>query len=564
MAIDPQKRERVIDAAAEVYSRRSAINAGRRDVARQADLPLRTVSAVGRHRVDLLREVVERLPFPPVARHLQEQATDPVEPALQALMRAARDVLGDPAAAWDTLELQAIVAAPYDDDIREVMVRRLNQRWDAAEEVVHQLRGTSGDNAIQDDSAALHVVSVGLGLAMLAPLSPRWSDGKSWAALVARLLQALAPDEIEETSQAATRWRARVTMPSTPAAMARLLRVLSLLRIHVVSLFTAPLPDDTQLVDMFLSAPIDVDRASIAHGISSVGADVIVAHGSEEDAVDVATRVLHLSARLVQVPDAAPQAVADLVLADSWEVTTATVGDDSSAFVLRLQWTPERHVILRRVKAPFTRIELNRASALLALIAALSEARGESDGYGWRENLRDGRTISVRLGRPEDTVGVAEMHERCSPESRYQRYFTPMNEWREDNLRRISGGHRGTTLVATDVHGSIVALGNVFPIGPQVGDVAEIAVIVDDGWHGAGVGLVLTERLIEVARRMGFSALVAYVLADNRAMLALLDATGLTWAVSHDHDLGSSVVCLTADLTLPPTAAPRVIPEAAD
>jgi RimJ/RimL family protein N-acetyltransferase len=567
MAVDPQKRDRVIDAAAEVYATKSAINAGRRDIARQADLPLRTVSAVGRHRVDLLREVVERLPFPPVARHLREQANDPVEPALQALMRAAREVLGDPAAAWDPLELQAIVAAPYDERIREVVVERLNERWGAAEEVVHQLRGTSRDDAIQDDSAALHVMSVGLGLAMLAPLAPRWSDGKSWAALVARLLQALAPDEIGATSLASTRWRARVTMPSTPAAMARLLRVLSLLRVHVVSLFTAPLADDMQLVDMFLSAPVDVDRATIAHGISSVGADVIVAHGGEEDAGDIATRVLHLSARLVQVPDAAPQAVADLVLADSWEVTTATVGDDSSTFVLRLQWTPERHVILRRVRAPFTRIELNRASALLALVAALSEVRGEPDGYGWRENLSDGRTIAVRLGRPEDTVGVAQMHERCSPESRYQRYFTPMNEWREDNLRRISGGHRGATLVATDVHEAIIALGNVFPIGPLQSDVAEIAVIVDDAWHGAGVGLLLTKRLIEVARRMGFRQLVAYVLADNRAMLRLLAATDLTWSTSHDHDLGNSVVSLVADLDPPtdsPTAAARVIPGAAD
>jgi GNAT superfamily N-acetyltransferase len=106
--------------------------------------------------------------------------------------------------------------------------------------------------------------------------------------------------------------------------------------------------------------------------------------------------------------------------------------------------------------------------------------------------------------------------------------------------------------VATDVHETIVALGNVFPIGPQQSDVAEIAVIVDDAWHGAGVGLLLTERLIEVARRMGFRQLVAYVLADNRAMLKLLAATELTWITSHDHDLGNSVVSLVADLD-PPT-----------
>jgi len=250
----------------------------------------------------------------------------------------------------------------------------------------------------------------------------------------------------------------------------------------------------------------------------------------------------------VQHPDVIPQAVADLVLADSWEVTTAVEGADSSDFILRLQWTPELHVILRRVRAPFTDTERNRASALLALVAAMSEALGAPEGFGWRENLRDGRTVAIRLARPADSAGVEAMHERCSSESRYQRYFTPMNEWREDNLRRISGGHRGATLVVTDVHDDVIALGNVFPAGPGDVDAAEIAVIVDDAWHGAGVGLLLVNHLIDVGRRMGFTSLIAYVLADNRGMRALLEATGLEWSPSVDHDLGSSVVCQTAQI----------------
>ena len=182
-------------------------------------------------------------------------------------------------------------------------------------------------------------------------------------------------------------------------------------------------------------------------------------------------------------------------------------------------------------------------------MAALAEVRGESSAYGWRENLPDGRSIAVRLSRPEDVAGVEAMHERSSAESRYQRYFTPMNEWREDNLRRISGGHRGTTLVVTDDHETVIALGNVFPMGPDDATIAEVALIVDDAWQGCGVGLILTEHLIDVARQMGFEQLIAYVLADNRAMLGLLDRTSVPWTVTRDHDLGSSVTCLVAPLT---------------
>ncbi len=548
MPIDPEKRQRVIEAAAEVYSARSIANAGRRDIARAADLPLRTVSAVGRHRVDLLREVVDGLPFPPVAEHLAAQARNPAEPALQALMRAARDVLGDPGAAWDPLEVQAITAAPYDPALRKVVVARLNQRWDAARQVIGQLRAGASDTEFDEDSAALHIISVGLGLAMLAPLSDRWSDARSWTALAARLLEALAVGEPAVDDEASTRWRARVTVSSSPTATARLLHVLSLLRVRVVALSTAQLIRPAQLVDLILASPTDVDRATIVHAIGSVGTDVIVTRGVPDDAADVATRVLQLSARVAADPDEAPKAAADLVLADSWEVTTAMSGDDATAFVLRLQWTAERHVILRRVKAPFTKSEQLRASALLALVSALAEARGEANAYGWRENLADGRAITIRLSRPEDAAGVALMHERASESSRYQRYFTPMNEWREDNLRRIAGGHRGATLVVTDLAENVVALGNVFPTGPDDADAAEIAVIVDDAWHGHGVGLLLTERLIDVARRMGFARLVAFVLADNRAMLGLLKASSVEWIPSHDHELGSSVVSLEASL----------------
>ena len=174
--------------------------------------------------------------------------------------------------------------------------------------------------------------------------------------------------------------------------------------------------------------------------------------------------------------------------------------------------------------------------------------RGDGEGFGWREDLASGRAVTVRLARPEDGERVERMHARSSPESRYQRYFTPMNEWREDNLRRISGGHRGATLVVTDVLEEVVALGNVFPTGPVDADRAEIALIVDEAWHGLGVGFLLTGHLIDVARRLGFTRLVAYVLAENRAMLHLLEQSPLDWTVTTDHDLGTSVVCLTARL----------------
>lgn len=551
MVVDPRDAQRVLAATADLVAERSIASASRRAIARAAGVPLRVVREVGGSRLALLRQVVTVLPFPPVARHLQAQAEHPAEPALQALLRVAREALGDPAAAWDPVEIQALVTAPYDDELRAVVVARLEQRWAAALQVLEQLRGPGADPA-DADAAALHLIAVGLGLSVLAPLAPRWSDARAWTALSARLLEAIAVEDPAGGDDLAAWWRARVQTDATPAATARLLRVLSVLHVSVSSLFTAAGSEGEQQVDLLLRAPATVDRATLGHALASVGREVIVARGRPDDGVDIATRVLRLSALLAADPDAAPQGAADLVLADSWEVTDASSGPDASAHVLRLQWTVERHVVLRRSGAPFTRTEQNRASALLELVGALAEARGDWAGFGWRETLADGSMLVVRLARPEDAEGVAAMHERASPESRYQRYFTPMNEWREDNLRRISGGHRGATLVVTDETGEVIALGNVFPLGPDDADTAEFAVIVDDRWHRQGIGLLLTHRLVEVARRLGYLRLVAYVLAENRAMATLLRQTGLTWTSRRDHDLGASVICLVADLAATP------------
>lgn len=548
MSPDPESRRKVLEAAAELLAEHGVAETSQRDIARRADVSTRTVAAVGESSLDLLRDVVEELPFPPVAAGIADQAQHPVEPALQALLRAAREVLGDPGAAWDPLELQAIAEAPYDDALRATVAERLDRRWQAAEEVVRQLRG-DGSPPIEDDAAAaLHLIAVGLGLAMLSPVAPRWSEPRAWTGLTARMLETLASEGPASDQPSDARWRARLAIPAQAAVTARLLHVLAQLRVRVVSMFTAPMDGDRQLVDLFLSSPADVDRATIAHGLTSVGRDVIVTRGGEEDARDIATRVLSLAVGLVADPERTPEAAAELVLADSWEVLDAAEGDDSTDMVLRLQWSPERHVLLRRVRAPFTPTERNRASALLELVAAMAQARGEPDGYGWREDLRGGRSVTIRLSRPADPPAVRELHERCSEESRYQRYFTPMNTWREDNLRRVSGGHRGATLVATDEDGVIVALGNVFPIGPEETETAELAVLVDDAWHGRGLGTALTRHLVDVARRMEFEHLVAYVLAHNRPMRAVLEASGLEWTLTDDHDLGPSVVCLTADL----------------
>lgn len=547
-----QRRQRVLEAAHDLFEDRGVAATSRRDVAEAADVATRTVSSMADSRSALLAEVTAALPFPPTSQRIQDQAGDATGQALHTILAAARDAFGAPASVWDVIELQATVLAPFNEELSQIVRERVALRWEAARTVVRQLRGEGAvDSTIDDDAATLHLLAVGAGLALLDGLTPRNVDAGSWVRLTSRLLESLAAIDPAGRDTGGDRrpWRIRVVAPATPAATARVLRVLALVGADVITLFTHAQDDGSQLVDLLCAAPDVLDREDLAASLATAGHRVLVAPGAPEDERDLVTRILDAAAELVEHPERAPRAAAELVLADSWTVEPATEGEDASSDVMRLQWTPDHHVVLRREGAPFVAVERARASALLRLVDAVASAPAGAGGFGWVEYLRDGTQVVIRLARPEDTEGVAAMHERSSEATRYQRYFTPVTDWREDQLRRVAGGHRGATLVAVNWRGDIVGLGNVFPDRPEETTTAEIAVIVEDGWQGRGLGGRLLRHLVELARRQGFHDLTALVLAGNSGMLRLLESLDLDWVRQTDPELGPTIVRLTAPLT---------------
>ncbi len=549
-----ERRRRILAAAHELFEDVGVAATSRRDVAVAADVATRSVHAVADSRSSLLALVTEALPFPPTSQRLQEQAqsAEARGEALQTILAAAREAFGAPASVWDVIELQATALAPFDDQLAQVVRERVAMRWDAARTVVRQLRGEGGvDSTIDDDAATLHLLAVGAGLALLDGLTPRPVEAAAWVRLTSRLLESLAAiDPRGRDYDGATRpWRIRVVAPATPAATARVLRVLALIGAEVISLFTHAQDDGTQLIDLICSAPTALERDDLTRSLATAGHRVLAAPGVPEDEHDLIARVLDAAAELVVHPERAPRAAAELVLADSWTVEPATEGEDAASDVMRLQWTPDHHVVLHRDGAPFAAVERARASALLRLVDAVASAPAGTGGFGWVEYLRDGTQVVIRLARPEDAEGVADMHARSSEATRYQRYFTPHTDWREDQLRRVAGGHRGATLVAVNWRGDIVGLGNVFPDRPDETSTAEIAVIVEDAWQGRGLGGRLLKHLVDLARRQGFDEVLALVLASNTGMVRLLERLDLDWTRSTDPDLGASIVRLTAPLS---------------
>jgi AcrR family transcriptional regulator/RimJ/RimL family protein N-acetyltransferase len=545
---DEKTRARIIDAAADLFARYGFAGTKVTMIAKAAGVSSQTVRRLTGGRAELFEEVITTRSRSSAAQRVREAVADPsAMPPLAVMLAVAQEVYQNPGASWDILELEALTRAHVDEQVREIEIERMQERRKNAMALVAHIRDLGGIDSEVSDSALAHLLmALGVGLSMLDPVIEDKPSLKQWNATIAKIGAAMVPQDLELSPlyDAGNPWRVRADIPDRPGTLAKLVRAIGSLHTYSVAVSVIGHEGDYRTIDIALLAPESVTEEVLRAAALSVGRNVYIGAGSPDDAMDLPTRVLDAATAVVARPDWAPLAARKLVEADEVEVNDATEGEDDSPDVMRLQWTPDQHVVLQRSWAPFAAAERTRASAFLRLSAAISSALGNEDAAAWVEPIKGGH-VWIRLARPEDADAIAAMHERSSERSRYQRYFS-LADWRGVRLHRLSGGHRGATLVVMSEDGAIVGLGHVFPDPSEGASAAEIALMVEDDYQGRGVGKKLLQVLIYFAMRLGFTEVVASVLADNKGMLKLLESSGLTWK-THVED---SVAEMRAPLPL--------------
>jgi nucleotide-binding universal stress UspA family protein/RimJ/RimL family protein N-acetyltransferase len=142
--------------------------------------------------------------------------------------------------------------------------------------------------------------------------------------------------------------------------------------------------------------------------------------------------------------------------------------------------------------------------------------------------LGDGSRLEIRPIEPDDRTALAEGFRRLSPESRYRRFFAPMDELSErdlDYLTRVDH-HDHEALVAIEAgSGEGVGVARYVRTGAAV---AEPAIVVADAWQGRGAGGQLLGVLADRAREEGITRFEAPVLATNDQAIRVLDGLGET------------------------------------
>ena len=140
--------------------------------------------------------------------------------------------------------------------------------------------------------------------------------------------------------------------------------------------------------------------------------------------------------------------------------------------------------------------------------------------------LNDGTLINFRPIHPTDEPRMRDLFYKLSEATIYYRF---MSRQRIISRRQIQDfvyiDHRNdVTIVGTipEAHGEdIIAIGSYY-LDPKT-NLAEVAFVVHDKWQNRGIGSFLLRYLIRIARRNGIRGFTAEVLAENKAMQAVIN-----------------------------------------
>jgi GNAT superfamily N-acetyltransferase len=324
-------------------------------------------------------------------------------------------------------------------------------------------------------------------------------------------------------------WRVRTTMSDRPGSLAALARHCGEEGVNILGLQIFPGVEGVT-DELVLRTPEDWGPVEVARLVETAGGTrVSLGPCTEHALVDGPIQYLHALRRLAHDPSTLVEMLARLLDADP---APSQDGDLTAVQDTLVVDVGECQVVLRRT-APFTATEHARAVAFAEVAAELVDTDLVPASYDAAAAPTPDRSPEpvVRLAGFEDTAALMRMHQRCSADSVYRRYAAPLARIDERFARRllIAGGG---ALVAT-VGEEVVGVASIS--GCEAG-VAEVAMLVEDGWQRRGLGTRLLSSSARLARGHGAGEVVLRSRTHNPALMSLAFASGLRARIRLDGD----------------------------
>lgn len=154
--------------------------------------------------------------------------------------------------------------------------------------------------------------------------------------------------------------------------------------------------------------------------------------------------------------------------------------------------------------------------------------------------LKDGTPVILRPIKPEDEPMWHDLLASCSTQTLWFRFSYLFKQTTHEMASRYCfvDYDREIGIVAEteeDGERKLIAVGRL--VADVNHETAEYAVIVVDRWHGKGVGGLLTDYSLEVAKRWGVKRIVAETSKDNARMLATFRNRGFVLNQEAEQDV---------------------------
>ncbi len=151
--------------------------------------------------------------------------------------------------------------------------------------------------------------------------------------------------------------------------------------------------------------------------------------------------------------------------------------------------------------------------------------------------IRDGRRVNVRHICPEDADRLVELFWQLSADTRWRRFFIPLDNVDPDlvrrTARRMAAIDRRCEVALVAVTGKanhevIIAVAR-FACQKADDQTAEGAIVVRDDYQGMGLGSQLFDLLICAARMRNLRTMTIFTQGDNPATLMIVRHLGMPY-----------------------------------
>jgi GNAT superfamily N-acetyltransferase len=136
--------------------------------------------------------------------------------------------------------------------------------------------------------------------------------------------------------------------------------------------------------------------------------------------------------------------------------------------------------------------------------------------------LTDGAVLLQRPIRPDDEPRLRELFHRLSPRTVHQRFFRAYDRLPDDWYPRFANvDYRARLALVAEERGTLLRAVARYEPG-ETPESREVAIVVEDGWQGRGLGGILFDTLLAAAEARGMCRFTADILAGNWPMLRVL------------------------------------------